>query len=662
MTKALLSNVDLIRRFVFQRQPVSADEIALEVMEHMTSVKDPALARDRYVLPVLKAHSYFHQNAAGAWEITRSEMPEYTVLSAVMAEQRRLMYERDVRSKVAAKLGMKLLNVVLDLEQAPGLIRFGSLWGLETWILVNDQAAEVLRQHPGGLSEKDLLKHVCDLFQIQPVHAILHLEGDKQKRFILERKLWMLKEHFDKSKQQQQQDKPNALLEIKERVIDLDLEKDFFESQRERPEDIKGAASAAKTKLKKVLKKQAQDIIEQREDLSPKQEDLAARLSQVLSAAGIEEFRAKSFQRLEPSQKERGLSPKERDEMQQFIDQLLELDTVGVGAPLASVISSPLSARKVLDVLRLKYINYTRDRAMIPNEYYRLLIEVLAPALDESVLHASCYEGNLAVELLNYMFDRLDGAAWATTDESNALEIVQADGAHYQIVSEDQALLEKARDQFIVTQNDLLNFYLNYKYAGIEPDAVLARAARYITRLSGYARQANKQSGFESAYVVWGDITTDLPQIFSYPPNDENMIPLRFETVMGNLTFASDANLAAQYLDFSLKLVAPGGRCAVFVLQELLSLLKQHTLLGEFLNGMAVTHFIRLPLIEGRHKVVLMMVRRLDSANEPLPQIITAEIRDFKSANNLSHALQKMEGEGELYQRVEPLALANIIG
>ena len=659
--KALLSNVDLIRRFVFERQPVSADDIAAEVMKQMSSVKQLSEARDKYVIPVLTANPYFHKTEQGMWEIMREAMPEFKVLSAVMDEQHRLMYEREVRSKVAAKLGMKLATVVLDLEQASGLKHFGTYWGLEQWILVNDQAAEVLKQHTGGLSERDLLKHICDLFQIDPKVAILHLAGDKQKRFVADRKLWLLKEHYDKSKQQQQE-KPVTLLELKDRSVELLLEKDFSEAQRERSDELKLGAAAEKSRLRKVLKKQAQDIIEQREDLSPKQEDLAARLSQVLSAAGIEEFRAKSFQRIEASQKERGLSTKERDEIQQFLDQLLELDTVGVGAPIASVISAPLSARKILDVLKLKYINYTRDRAMIPNEYYRLLVEILSPSIDESVLHPSCYEGNLAVELLSYLFDRLEGAAWSMSEDSNAIEIVEPDGAHYRLVSEDPALLEKARDLFMISQNDLLNYYLNYKYAGIEHDGVLARAARYITRLSGFARQANKQSGYESAYVVWGDYTTELPKIFGYPPNEDNEIPLRFEIACGNFTFVNDANLAAQYLDNSLKLLAPGGRCAVFVLQELLTLLKQHTLLGEFLGGMAVTHFIRLPLIEGRHKVILLIVQRLASSSETLPPIITAEIRDFKSANNLSHAMQKMEGEGELFQRVEPLALGNVIG
>ena len=59
---------------------------------------------------------------------------------------------------------------------------------------------------------------------------------------------------------------------------------------------------------------------------------------------------------------------------------------------------------------------------------------------------------------------------------------------------------------------------------------------------------------------------------------------------------------------------------------------------------------------------MLLAAKSFEGAVTALPPITVAEIRDFKSANNLSYALQKGEGEGELYERVEPLALGNIIG
>ena len=89
-------------------------------------------------------------------------------------------------------------------------------------------------------------------------------------------------------------------------------------------------------------------------------------------------------------------------------------------------------------------------------------------------------------------------------------------------------------------------------------------------------------------------------------------------------------------------------------------LLRDHGLLTEFLQGMAVTHYIQLPVIEGRHDVVILVVRSLES-DEEAPKIIHAQVNDFKSANNLSNALQKGEGEGEYYQLIDQSMLTTII-
>ena len=224
-------------------------------------------------------------------------------------------------------------------------------------------------------------------------------------------------------------------------------------------------------------------MLEQREKTT-QPEDLAAKLSQELSTEEVGGFGA-SYQRVEPATKEKGLSNSERDDIQEFLDELLKQETVGVGAPLPSVVNSPLSARKVQDILRLKYINYTRDRAVIPNEYYRCLIEILMPTVNDAVVHPSCFDGCLTVELLNFLFDRLKGAAWTLTDEGSGIQVVQADGARYQLGTKDSVLTENARDRFMVTQVDLLNHFLNYKYTGIEADKILSHSARIITRLTG---------------------------------------------------------------------------------------------------------------------------------------------------------------------------------
>lgn len=646
-TKTSLSNVDVIRRFVFENGRVTLEQVGAVLRAQMASIRSDADAREKYALPVLRGQGYY-QEKDGAWEIRIEDMPEYKALPAVFAELRALLYERDVKSAVAKKLGWKVANVVLDLTRASGLKRWGSRWGLASWELVNDQAAEVLKSHAGGLSEKDLHKHVCERYKIDPQSAILSLEGDK--RFTQERKLWMLNE-VAAAKRKSAAPK-EAAKAPKARSVELELEGSFILAQTQKGEGAEGGEGERliKSRLRKAQIKQAQEIIEQREDLAEKKEDFAAKMTQLLSAAGVDEQGVRSFQRIEPASKERGLAPKEREEINAFVSQLMSQATVGAGLSAQAVANAPLSARKVQDLLRLKYLDYSRDRAVVPSEFYTLLVEILKPSITDTTLHPACYDGMLAVELLNYLFERLDGGAWALVDDNRRLEIVQPDGSRYRIGSEDPAVIEQARDKFILSQVDLLHYFLNNKYTGIEGDPVLAKAARIITRLSG----------FEGAYITPNDFLSELPEIFGYPANETNSIPERFDLLLGNLSFANDPNLAASFLEQALKLLSPVGRLGVFILSELLVLMREHGLLGEFLKGLAVTHFIRLPLLEGRHNVVLF-VAGAQPEEGAAPKILHAELEDLKAATTLVGALRAGEALPEGCKLVEPLALGTLI-
>jgi hypothetical protein len=646
-TKSALSNVDIIRRFVYEHQPVGLDEISAELKSQMSSIRTDELARKNAEL-VLTKNPYFRQTD-GNWEIDFDQMPEYKVLHGVMRDTHQLLYERDVRTKVAQKLGVKVGQVVLDLFRAEGMKRFGpSRWGLEDWVLSNDAAAEVLKKHSGGLSEKDLTKHVSDATGVSPEKIVFQFVGDK--RFVADRKLWLLKEFADKKKAAPA---PKAAT-AKRKSITLDegLETGFLQAQVAKAgEDEDSGERLIKSRLRKANIKVAQEIVESREDLQPKPEDFAARLSQVLSAAGVDDYGVRSFQRVESAPKERGLQQKERDEINQFITQLLEQDTVGVGASVQSVANAPLSARKMQDVLRLKYINYTRDRAVIPSELNKFLVELLRPNINTSTIHPSCMEGLLAVELFTYLYDHLEDGAWALTEDNSTVEVVQRDGQRYELTAKDAQLAEQARDRFMVSQVDLVNHYLNNRYTGIEADKVLARAARVITRLSG----------FENAYIVSRDYLSELPEVFGYQHDEENLIPDSFDLAIGNFTFTQDPNLAAGYLETSLKVLGPGGKLGVFVLSDLLTLLKEHGLLGDFLRGMAVTRLLRLPLVEGRHKVVLLIIEALpEGQTRSDREFAYAEVEDLRGMNQLSVALRDNQ-PGEVYKLIDPNALGTLI-
>ncbi|MCB1216266.1 hypothetical protein KDL44_02675 [bacterium] len=653
-TKSVLSNVDVIRRFVFENQPANLDDIAAAVNAEMIHPVEIERARERYVLPVLRSQPYFRETKDGQWETINDKMPEYSVLEQVMREEQAQMYERDVRSRIARKLGWKVNTVVIDLEKAAGLVKQKSWWGMKDWVLCNDVAEEILRGHPNGMSEKDLMKAVVEKSKLAEDKVILNLKGDLKKRFGQDRKNWFLKELM-KAKEEEKV-KSSAVMAVPEKSEDIDslLEGSFLDAQSAFKTEEKRSATelqTGKSRLKKALKKQAMEVLEQREDTA-RPEDLAARMNRMLQDAGIEEERFNSFQYLDSSARERGLSPREREEIQQFIDQLLEHETVAVGVNEDSIVNAPLSVKKINDILRIKYLNYTRDRVLIPNEFYRLLVTILKPGINDNTLHPACLEGNMTTEMLRWMMNRLENAAWALVDDGSNIEVVQADGQRFRLAQTEKSLIEKARDRFIVSQMDLIDHFINYRYTGIEADKVLALAARINCRVSG----------FDDTYIVSKDFFSELPEVFNQTANDDNDIPNRFDVILGNYIFAQDANLAANYLDQSIKLLNPGGRLGIFVEPELLVLLQQHGLLGEFLSGMAVTHYIRLPLIEGRHDVVLLVLSSLAYDGEKPGQIITAELADSKAAVSLAAALDRGEGEGTYFRRIEQLALGTLIG
>jgi hypothetical protein len=107
--------------------------------------------------------------------------------------------------------------------------------------------------------------------------------------------------------------------------------------------------------------------------------------------------------------------------------------------------------------------------------------------------------------------------------------------------------------------------------------------------------------------------------------------------------------------------LVPGGRLGVFVLSDLLTLLKEHALLGEFLRGMAVTHLLRLPLVEGRHKVVCLVIEALPAGQARSDrEIAWAEVEDLRGMNQLAVALR--DGTpGNAYKLIDPNALGTLI-
>ena len=97
------------------------------------------------------------------------------------------------------------------------------------------------------------------------------------------------------------------------------------------------------------------------------------------------------------------------------------------------------------------------------------------------------------------------------------------------------------------------------------------------------------------------------------------------------------------------------------MLSDLLTLLKEHGLLGDFLRGMGVTHLLRLPLVEGRHKVVALIIEALPAGQTRSDrEFAYAEVEDLRGMNQLAVALRDNQ-PGDVYKLIEPNALGTLI-
>src|SRR5690606_25279489 len=102
----------------------------------------------------------------------------------------------------------------------PGLVKQKSWWGMKDWVLCNDIAEEVLRNHPNGLSDRELLKAVIEKAKVPEDKVILNLKGDNRKRFGQDRKNWYLKELM--KAREEEKVKSSAVMAVPEKSEDID--------------------------------------------------------------------------------------------------------------------------------------------------------------------------------------------------------------------------------------------------------------------------------------------------------------------------------------------------------------------------------------------------------------------------------------------------------
>ncbi len=636
-----LSNVDIIKLHLYYEGPSTAEELAEEVSKWMRAKPSSERALSMYVLPVLSSKPLFVKQG-DEYSIDLGKLPEHQVVKQIFEKERRYLSEKELKSLIAKELEIKVNSVAITPERVNGLKKLGKKWGLEHWRYVNDEAFEILKERKASFSEREIVRIVVEAGFTTEDNAIFDPEGDQ--RFKRDRKNWRA------ALDDERVEKVTKAYKSKSKTkLDKKLESDFVKSQKSKETQFRQQLRNADEKLKKVLIKK---IVSEKLKDAPREpavqivphdklqdqfRDIFKDEQQEISAK-IEFDKVVSYQRVEDAQRDTALTPRERHTINAFIERIATSDELIPLSTQQVSVSGPLSAPRIQHILYQRYAEYSMQRSIITDEYNRLLIELLKPKITDLVLNPGLQAGNLAVCLLNYLYDEMVGMYWAFGDH-DTLQLVTHDNEKLNLDARDTALIESVKENFVLNRNDLLYNFIEYNFCGIDFDPVLTQAAKIIARLSGY----------DNVFVVCKDFLSELPEVFNQQPNPENDIDLVFQVILGNMTFKNDQNIVANYLDQALRIVAADGRIGFFLRWDFMKLLDGH----QFLTMIQDRHYfetvVKLAGVPGESDLAAVIIKPRDF--EGAPPIRFSTIAASTEINKVQNQLKSDKG-GDLVKLI----------
>lgn len=615
-----LSNVDIIKLFVYEHEPVSEDQIVAHIREVLELEGDDQEIFDTYVKPVLKNYDYFSGRTSTRegkkqklWRISKAKLPEHQVVMEAIDELRRFVTERDLKRAVAKKLGIKYSQVALDPAKVEGLRRHKGRWGRKEWIDVNPQAYQVLKEAGRPLNEKEILRRVLEK-NPELDRELVIFTPEMDSRFTRVRKLWDLTERQQAAEEARQEKARIAGFDITPKkgvspTLEQEFAQAFIEGTREQ-QTKKGKGKAkreAESPLKMKLKKKVKERLEKEGEGEQPPSDRRAVLG-----LEREELRGKNFNRIETLPRERHLNKHQRLEVINFLTELASM-----GSEEKVTVHGPLSVRKVEDLLYHNYQNYTQYRIPIPRDYCRYLAQLAAPSINQLVINPAAGDGLVAVSLVSHVYDSLENARWAL-GEDGLIEVLTDEGEIVLVDATDAPLLEKAKESFFLSQYDFVDHFLTYNFVSLETDPVLAKATQMVALLSG----------FPKLFVAQLDFFTQLDRIFG-----EEVSDLKFDLIAGNFAFKGDANLVANYIDHALNNITPQGRVACFVTDEFLQQVKGHDFFREMTDRADIFCLIKLPPFGNARGVSILVLDGRERS--PGQKALFARPTDIESLNQI---------------------------
>lgn len=630
-SQRLISNVDILKQFLYEKGPSTLDQLAGEICRVMTSVVSKEEAINRYILPVLKCSKYpYFREAEGIWSVDERGLPEKAYVKRVFDEARKPLSDREVRSRIAELMNVKPSSVILDLTREDYLMTVDARWALKDWTIINDQALQYLRETGKVLNEEEIIFAVTQLHKLDSARVVF--DPSRDPRFERERKNWKAK-----GSPKAKEPKPSEVASKITRRVEMELESQFLTIQiqpkREMSYDARKKPAIGRVKLKKAKRELPKPPEEKVEELPvpevvPMMMEEAEQIPTALPPEPVMEdiYATRSFQKFEGfSFADRVASPALRDEITRFLESIGQ-EQSSSASPLRGIpirLSGAITPEKIEEVLQLKHPSHRQVAHILPMEYCELAAALTDPSPDDLVLDISLRSGTLAVSIMTYLLKVLDGGHWAL-DENSRLSILLADKREIALLVGDDPLLEKAADLYEVGVKDILDFFVRNNYCGIERDPVLYRASKYKLELMG----------FERPYFVDKDFLTQLALIFGQESNERDEISVTFDCLFGNLAFREDPNRTALYIEKALGILEKGGKGSFFVESRFLSAIKEHPFLQSILDSSNVAVLLNLKASGAEDLFLISLKKKEGETKGDEPPVAYATISDLREVKD----------------------------
>ncbi|MFN4182234.1 MAG: hypothetical protein ACK4G3_03395, partial [bacterium] len=171
-----------------------------------------------YVLPVLHSHPFFQETPEG-WKLHYPSLDEHQYARLILREKMVYMKEEELRELLAQKLSLPKKRVFFFPQKDPAFVETElpflpnvKMLGLQEFILVHEDAYQILSREERPLTEKEILTRIRNKGKY-PEGKILVLMLEYDPRFQMEKKKWRLKEKIE-----EQATLPRPVWEVEEEV------------------------------------------------------------------------------------------------------------------------------------------------------------------------------------------------------------------------------------------------------------------------------------------------------------------------------------------------------------------------------------------------------------------------------------------------------------